>query len=441
MAKKRVRDFNKAKLKLGRTLKRQKETVVDLSRKKILLPKERTHYGIQREPNIVLYEHIKMLQMSSDTFQLSALSCIQSILSPYVAQINADWNTQTFVCYNERSLESLSSLLGFGSSQNNVALQFGDLLESLDRLSRHSTSPQLPLETARLCSMIATLFSVHPRIHCVLMCLDTIALSLLHRSEFWYRNAGVKVLGDLMDSRHRVITSLVSSARPLVPFLWLDQLCVLINANNHSIRKNTYARLLIRHFGSLHENTAFDTISSRKTLLMSTMKYLRDVQYTTYITPFVPIHSSSQFKLHPFLSPVELSCIPLEESSHCTPTDATLSSVWMLLSSNPIFDKLSKASSEQQGGDTPKGRSSSQANNLLTRTEEDSLLEWTLIICVLREGHRLLDELVHSPDAETVFGLIFTIRCLRAFLEMNPCFASLSDSSLKTALLSSATRK
>lgn len=46
MAKKRVRDFNKVKLKLGRTLKRQKETVVDLSRKKILLPKERTHIDV-----------------------------------------------------------------------------------------------------------------------------------------------------------------------------------------------------------------------------------------------------------------------------------------------------------------------------------------------------------------------------------------------------------
>lgn len=167
------------------------------------------------------------------------------------------------------------------------------------------------------------LLSVHPRIHCALTCLDTIALSLLHRSEFWYRNAGVKVLGDLMDSRHRVITSLACSARPLVPFLLFDNLCTLIDANNHCVRKSTYARLLIRHFGSLREvcnplnnfwifkNTAFDTIISRQALLMSTMKYLRDIQYTTYITPVVPVHSSSQFKLHPFLSPVELSCLPI----------------------------------------------------------------------------------------------------------------------------------
>ncbi|KAL5109912.1 hypothetical protein TcWFU_002196 [Taenia crassiceps] len=276
--------------------------------------------------------------------------------------------------------------------------------------------------------MIATLFSVHPRIHCALTCLHTIALSLLHRSEFWYRNAGVKVLGDLMDSRHRVITSLACCARSPVPFLWFDHLCALVDVNNYSVRKSTYARLLIRHFGSLRENTAFDTLTSRKTLLMSTMKYLRDIQYTTYMTPVMSIRSSSQFKLHPFLSTVELSCLPFEGSSHCTPpADASLSSVWMLLSSNPIFDKLSNASSVQQGRNTPK-RSSSSANNLLTRTEEDSLLEWTLIICVLREGNRLLDELVHSPNAESVFGLIFTIRCLRAFVEMNPCFASLADS-------------
>lgn len=97
--------------------------------------------------------------MSSETLQLSALSCIQSILSPYAAQINADWNTQPFVCYNEKSLESIGNLFGFGSSTNDVALQFGDLFESLDRLSRHSTNPRLPLETARLCSMIATVSS------------------------------------------------------------------------------------------------------------------------------------------------------------------------------------------------------------------------------------------------------------------------------------------
>lgn len=46
MAKKKVRDFNKVKLKLGRTLKRQKETVIDLSKKKILLPKGKTHVDV-----------------------------------------------------------------------------------------------------------------------------------------------------------------------------------------------------------------------------------------------------------------------------------------------------------------------------------------------------------------------------------------------------------
>lgn len=85
------------------------------------------------------------------------------------------------------------------------------------------------------------------------------------------------------------------------------------------------------------------------------------------------------------------SSVFVDGSSHCTPpTDPSLSSVWMLLFSNPIFDKLFKAS-VQQGENAPKGKSLSRANNLLTRTEEDSLLEWTLAVCVLREGHRLLD--------------------------------------------------
>lgn len=43
MGKKKVKDFNKVKLKLGKTLKRQNETVVDLSRKKILLPREKDY--------------------------------------------------------------------------------------------------------------------------------------------------------------------------------------------------------------------------------------------------------------------------------------------------------------------------------------------------------------------------------------------------------------
>ncbi len=41
MGKKKVKDFNKVKLKLGKTLKRQNETVVDLTRRKIILPKEK----------------------------------------------------------------------------------------------------------------------------------------------------------------------------------------------------------------------------------------------------------------------------------------------------------------------------------------------------------------------------------------------------------------
>ncbi len=41
MGKKKVKDFNKVKLKLGKTVKRQNETVVDLTRRKIILPKEK----------------------------------------------------------------------------------------------------------------------------------------------------------------------------------------------------------------------------------------------------------------------------------------------------------------------------------------------------------------------------------------------------------------
>lgn len=103
-----------------------------------------------------LYEHVKKLNLSSETSQLSALSCIQSILMPYVSQINADWNTQPFVYCNKKSLQSLNSLFGFDSSQNDIALQFGDLFDSLDRLSRHSSSVKLSSEISKLCKMVCT---------------------------------------------------------------------------------------------------------------------------------------------------------------------------------------------------------------------------------------------------------------------------------------------
>lgn len=71
-------------------------------------------------------------------------------------QINADWNAQPFVYYNETSIKSLNNLLGFDTKQNQIALQFGDLFEPIDKLSRHSTSGQIPSEIAKLCAMIVT---------------------------------------------------------------------------------------------------------------------------------------------------------------------------------------------------------------------------------------------------------------------------------------------
>ena len=63
------------------------------------------------------------------------------------------------------------------------------------------------------------------------------------------------------------------------------------------------------------KNAALCTATSRKTLLMAVMAYLRDIQYTTYMTPTVPLRDRPvSIKLHPFLSPVELSTVPIGAS-------------------------------------------------------------------------------------------------------------------------------
>ncbi|VDO13449.1 unnamed protein product [Rodentolepis nana] len=418
MGKKKVKDFNKVKLKLGRTLKRQNETVVDLSKKKIFLPKEKTQtkYDVPKEPNEIFCEYVGGLKSSSESSQLHALSCIQSVLQPYILQINSDWNSQPFVYHNEVSLKSLDTLLGFDIKQGQIALQFGDLFEAIEKLSRHSTSGQIPSEIAKLCAMVTTIFSVHPRIFCGAFAIDVISLSLLHRSEFWFRIAGVKVLADLMEARYRVLTSLLCAVDHLSSFSIIDELKIWIDAVNYSARIRTYTRLLIRHYESLHENKAFDAISSRKTLLKATMKYLRDIQYTLYVTPLVPLSVDSKVKLHPFLASVELSILHVYSPVGYSGTN--LNSTWMLKAANPILDKVSNSSVSK----VDKSGSKNNSAPLLNKFQEDLALDSNLVYFVLKECHYLLDELLHKPSPDTIFELIYAIRFLRVFLEMNPSY-------------------
>ncbi|KAM7536940.1 hypothetical protein Aperf_G00000063799 [Anoplocephala perfoliata] len=375
-----------------------------------------------REPNAILYEYIERLKSSSESSYLFALSSIRSILQPYAAQVCADWNSRPFVYYNEKSLKSLNNLLGFNTEQNEFALQFGDLFEPINRLCRHSISGQVPSEIAHLCSMIASLFSVHPRTFSGAVALESIALSLLHRPEFWFRTAGVEVLADLMEARHRVLTSLNSAADPLSPFTKIEELQLLIDAQDYPTRRSTWTRLLIRHFESLYENKAFDAISSRKVLLKATMKYLRDIQYMLYITPIVPLSSSPKIKLHPFLSSVELSSFVSSSPYACS--DVCLSSTWMLNSSNPILEKLPNPSVAKENNSSSKKKLVQSP----TKVQDELALDSRLIFYVLREGQSLIDELVHNPSADTIFGLIYITRFLRVFLEMNPDHLALADS-------------
>ncbi|VUZ49412.1 unnamed protein product [Hymenolepis diminuta] len=341
-------------------------------------------------------------------------------------QINADWNAQPFVYYNETSLKSLNNLLGFDIKQNQIALQFGDLFEPIDKLSRHSTSGQIPSEIAKLCAMILTILSVHPRIFGGAFAIDIISLSLLHRSEFWFRISGVKVLADLMEARHRVLTSLLCVADPLSLFSYTDELRVLIDAKNYSTRRSTYTRLLIRHYESLYENKAYEAISSRKILLKATMKYLRDIQYTLYITPMIPLSIISKVKLHPYLASVELST--LRSHSPFGSPDTSLCSTWMLEAANLILDKVSNSVVSKED----KAASKSNSAPILTKFREDLVLESKLVYHVLRESHFLIDALVHKPTSDTIFGLIYAIRFLRVFLEMNPGHFASGDSKSTT---------
>lgn len=90
--------------------------------------------------------------------------------------------------------------------------------------------------------------------------LDFIALSLLHRSEFWFRASGVNVLDDFMDAKHRVLTSLLCSANAFSPFPYNDELRLLIDPKNFAPRRRLYTRLLIRHYESLYEVCLVDII-------------------------------------------------------------------------------------------------------------------------------------------------------------------------------------
>nr|CDS34665.2 hypothetical transcript [Hymenolepis microstoma] len=169
--------------------------------------------------------------------------------------------------------------------------------------------------------------------------------------------------------------------------------------------------------------------SMRKTLLKATMKYFRDIQYILYITPVVPLSIFSTIKLHPFLTTVDLSSLHI--SSSFGHSDANLSSTWMLKAANPILDKVSNSSVVKEDKSGPKSNSAP----LLTKVQEDLALDSNLVYYVLKESHYLLDELLHKPSPDTIFELIYAIRFLRVFLEMNPAYFASEHSKFSSEVL------
>ncbi|VDD80405.1 unnamed protein product [Mesocestoides corti] len=361
MPKKKVKDFNKVKLKLGRKLKRQNETVIDLSKRKIILPKENTVllHDVPREPVSVLDGFVKKLQSTNESLQLSAISCLHSILSPFVAQITTEWNCRPFISCSANSLELLNNLFGSDFARNDFNFQFGDLLHCLNRLSQNSTSVKLPFEIAKLCKMIATIFSVHPRIHSALTCVDGITSSLLRRSEFWWRQAGVKVLSDHCAARHTVLTCLASVGDPSHAFALEAELKAFVEPRHQVYRVDVFPC-------------------------------------------YIPGDSLS-------------SDFPKPDA-----VDASLLSTWMLfdpdLALQKSADQLSSSVFEKPGI-TKKRGPAHLANRPPPGVDSSIWYDRKLALCVLKEGFYLLDELVHSPKVETIFGLIHTLRGLRVFAE------------------------
>lgn len=424
------------KIKVGRKLKRQNETVVDLMTKKIKLPKERETEkdAFDKSPRDIIDEAIASLDLEKSSIQLQAIQSLNRILDPFVRQ------TATIVSCGSfgQTLSSADKLNQCAaifrnifhpqSQQADLNVQLGTLLSAVHRLCRAAQDSRLGPALIKLSENLIKLLSTHPKFVGLLSALDVCAIALLQRPESPWLWVGCE-LSDLVLQAHNRFVSLCSLRPDLLALNVFD-------ASEQLVRSSVYSRALTRLNNDLRENQSVKNMSAqRSSLLHCALSFFKDHQYTLRSTVrSLPVHpwllSRSRYVSCPHVNdglPVAVH-FPLDgyslhavlqmPQSMFIPSDSSLLEVEssVLLHSQQLTGpKLDQPKSKKRSA---KSLSVEPLRPPLWYSQ--SVREQEILIEILEHGNDVLGELSISLSESLLEDLYCVLRVLRVFLETKP---------------------
>ncbi|KAF5405321.1 hypothetical protein PHET_01266 [Paragonimus heterotremus] len=436
--KKKGRDFQKVRIKVGRKLKRQNETIVDLTRKKIRLPREREiTMGVPDQTGFhVVDEAICSLGLEKSALQLQAVQSLNNILDPFVKQLASfSFAECSFLTVQARSVAPLIALyraLLHCKSPSQLGLQLGDLSCTLARVCRGAQDPRICAGICQLCQKLLRVFSLHRNFQDFLRTLDVCAVALLQRVESTWLWFGCRLADLALQAHCEFVCSMT------LEFGYTKPCVGLIDPVEQLIRSSVLSRALAHLYIDLKQRTMNDTSRDRVSLLQATLNYFKDDQYSTHAAysthshPFgltvstLPIFDELSKKFHLPLHGYALTKL-LQSSLSSTVVDFPLMDMEArnLLFEQPRTKPNACSGSSYRPKQMPRKMVNQEKPFIISNSQtEDMVLgrqqlenERAMVCGLLEEGFKLLGELTTELDINVLSGLYCVLRCLRVLME------------------------
>ncbi|CAH8461667.1 unnamed protein product [Schistosoma rodhaini] len=446
------KDFQKVRVKVGRKLKCHNETVINLQKKRIILPKEREISKIQGDgTNVQIFESsIHSLNIEDSALRQSALRALNRLLDPLAKGI-------TTIPFLDKNVLSLSSnfipkvvdgqqkLLG-STVNTGCDIQIGNLIFVLGRFCRRVDDPRFCHEICQLFVKIVHIAYTHPKISDIIFELDQVVLNLLHRNELVWKFFGCHLSAYTFGLHCRLIMTMSilyqpSNRKKSVYSGVFDSL-------QQSIRFRAYSHLIIQCYNNLRQNRTFKTLSKyRAYLVRTTMVYLKDNQYTVSLSysqshhPWLyclPYFSNQYIQLY-----ISLKGYYLKELIDFHPTSRTFDSglFSVVKQSLPFPSSIKNVvnNKHSQHKRNEKNQRSSTSGKISDNSSVVYIPTWcqedyddqVMIHGLIGEGLVLLDELNENPNGEVLSSLYYLLRALRVVFETKEVSFFTSHSSMK----------
>ncbi|CAH8833645.1 unnamed protein product [Trichobilharzia szidati] len=448
---KKKKDFQKVKVKLGRKLKSQNETVINLSKKRIILPKEREFKKTEGDKtDIQTFDNcIHSLNIEDSALQHSSLRTLNRLLDPLTKQLNAlpflDRNVLTVSSnFIEKVIDGHQKLLGI-SSNLGCNIQLGNLIFMLGRFCKRVDDPRFCGEIRQLFIKIVQIASTHPKISDIIYELDQVIIYLLQRTEHVWKFFGCQLASYVFGLHCRLVTTMSQlyngSNRTKAVYSGV------FDSVQQFIRFRAYCHLLIQCYSNLKQNRTFKVLSkSRADLVQASMVYLKDNQYTSslsysqgnhpwlYSLPYFGHQRSTQcyvtFKgyylkelidFHPVSYNLNYGLFGIVKQSLMFPKNMTVNN------ENVSIKRSENSRKNSIEVDMLKNDSIGGTQMWCQEDYDDQVLGHGLI----EEGLILLDELTEHPSEEILSSLYYFLRGLRVLFETKSVDFFTSYSSVK----------